>query len=147
MLLHEHPVNERRAERGVPAVNSLWLWGFGVAVSPPGPAPLPTLCTDDPWLAGLWRTHGATPRSIDEFARCSSTGGTVLLGWHLTPAADAVDCLALAESRCFAPARAALTAGAADRIELLAGESIFTTARRARLWFWKRSRPLAEVLT
>ena len=29
MLLHDHPANERRALRGAPAMNSLWLWGFG----------------------------------------------------------------------------------------------------------------------
>ena len=29
MLLHEHPVNEARAARGVPTVNAVWLWGGG----------------------------------------------------------------------------------------------------------------------
>jgi hypothetical protein len=29
MLLHEHPVNERREARGEPAVNSVWFWGGG----------------------------------------------------------------------------------------------------------------------
>jgi len=29
MLLFEHPVNQARAERGLPAVNSLWFWGGG----------------------------------------------------------------------------------------------------------------------
>jgi len=27
MLLHEHPVNQQRARRGVPALNALWFWG------------------------------------------------------------------------------------------------------------------------
>jgi hypothetical protein len=27
MLLHEHPVNQQRARRGVPALNAVWLWG------------------------------------------------------------------------------------------------------------------------
>lgn len=30
ILLHNHPVNERRQEQGLPAVNSLWFWGGGV---------------------------------------------------------------------------------------------------------------------
>jgi hypothetical protein len=30
MLLHEHPVNERREARGEPALNSVWFWGGGV---------------------------------------------------------------------------------------------------------------------
>lgn len=29
VLLHNHPVNQRRARRGVVAVNSLWFWGAG----------------------------------------------------------------------------------------------------------------------
>ena len=38
MLLHEHPVNERRAARGLPAVNSVWLWGAGDTAEPLGSA-------------------------------------------------------------------------------------------------------------
>lgn len=34
MLLHHHPVNAAREERGVPVVNSLWLWGGGTAPAP-----------------------------------------------------------------------------------------------------------------
>ncbi len=30
MLLHEHPLNQAREERGEPAVNSVWFWGGGV---------------------------------------------------------------------------------------------------------------------
>lgn len=29
MLLHDHPVNVRRAEVGAPAINALWIWGGG----------------------------------------------------------------------------------------------------------------------
>lgn len=29
MLLHAHPINETREERGEPAVNSVWFWGGG----------------------------------------------------------------------------------------------------------------------
>jgi len=29
MLLHEHPVNVRRAQVGTPAINALWIWGGG----------------------------------------------------------------------------------------------------------------------
>jgi hypothetical protein len=27
MILHEHPVNQQRARRGVPALNAVWFWG------------------------------------------------------------------------------------------------------------------------
>jgi hypothetical protein len=29
ILLHQHPVNARRQERGLPTANSLWFWGAG----------------------------------------------------------------------------------------------------------------------
>lgn len=31
MLLHDHPVNQARVAKGQPAINSLWLWGAGLA--------------------------------------------------------------------------------------------------------------------
>ncbi len=36
MLLHEHPLNEAREARGLPAVNSLLLWGAGRKPAVPG---------------------------------------------------------------------------------------------------------------
>ncbi|GLQ87182.1 phosphoglycerate mutase [Dyella flagellata] len=33
VLLHQHPLNARRRERGLPPVNSLWFWGGGALPS------------------------------------------------------------------------------------------------------------------
>ena len=65
MLLHEHPVNARRGARGLPPVNSIWLWGFGRA-GQASDVRLPVLLTDDAWLSGLWCLHGAEARSLAE---------------------------------------------------------------------------------
>ena len=35
MLLHAHPVNEAREQQGLATINSLWLWGGGIAQSLP----------------------------------------------------------------------------------------------------------------
>jgi hypothetical protein len=35
MLLHEHPLNQAREERGEPTVNAVWFWGGGVMPEPP----------------------------------------------------------------------------------------------------------------
>jgi hypothetical protein len=68
MTLHEHPVNAERRSRGLPPVNSLWIWGGGQAPQQSN-APLPTLYADDPLLRGYWHSVGATtadwPGTID----------------------------------------------------------------------------------
>ena len=55
MVLHEHEINQRRARSGVPEINSLWLWGGGLA--PKAAAfPLPKLFSDDPLFKGYWHS-------------------------------------------------------------------------------------------
>ena len=55
MALHDHDINLLRARRGLPPINSLWIWGGGVA-------PVrkkrkqPPLFSDDPLLTGYWES-------------------------------------------------------------------------------------------
>ena len=58
MALHDHEVNLRRVEEGLPPVNSLWLWGGGR--SPERTTrPQPPLYADDPLLTGYWESATA----------------------------------------------------------------------------------------
>jgi hypothetical protein len=54
MLLHEHPLNEARAARGLPTVNSFWLSGCGVAQAATGTLPTVDDTLRAPALAGDW---------------------------------------------------------------------------------------------
>lgn len=45
MWLHSHPVNEARARRGELPVSTLWPWGGGAALKPPGNAAMPGATT------------------------------------------------------------------------------------------------------
>jgi hypothetical protein len=56
MLWHDHPVNSKRAERGEPPVNALWL--EGVAPRSPSRA-FDVVVSDDPVLIGLATATGA----------------------------------------------------------------------------------------
>lgn len=57
MLLHAHPVNQRRESLGLEPVNSLWFWGGGLRVNS---ANLPIrVWADDPMARALARTAGA----------------------------------------------------------------------------------------
>ena len=58
MTLHEHEVNERRISEGKQPVNSLWLWGGGMAPEKLT-RPQPPLFADDPLLAGYWESATA----------------------------------------------------------------------------------------
>jgi hypothetical protein len=147
MLLHEHRVNEQRAARGLPAVNSVWLWGVGVADTPAAAA-RGVLLTDDAWLAGLWRLHGGRVRPVGEFAEVlAEESGDVRVGCGpLIAGAAAADVLRWIEEQVLAPARTAVATAGAGRVLLHAGRQSFDVAPSARWMFWRQPRPLAEVL-
>lgn len=71
MALHEHEVNRRRMEEGKQPVNSLWLWGGGVAPEKII-RPQPPLFADDPLLLGYWESATAVADVWPgEFAACA----------------------------------------------------------------------------
>ena len=144
MLLHEHPVNERRVARGLPAVNSVWLWGAGDTVEPSGIA-AGWLITDDGWLADLWRLHRGQAGSLDDIPRLlreSSADLHIALAAGLGTAED----LARWDQAALAPARAALETGRLGHVTLQVDTTVFHVPAVARWAFWRRPRPLHEVL-
>jgi hypothetical protein len=147
MLLHEHPVNERRLTRGQLPVNSVWLWGAGTANQPGATTP-ELLLTDDPWLAALWHLHGGRVQSPDVLAATlekESIDVRVALAPMMSVHRVRED-LRWIERVILAPARAALTAGRVSRVALHAGRDVFEVSAGARWAVWRRARPLAEVL-
>jgi hypothetical protein len=146
MLLHDHPVNVGRAARGLPAVNAFWLWGFGRAAGATHFEPR-VIYTDDAWLAGLWKIHGAEAETISDLAAgLARIDRDALLGWSGLPASAPGESIVEAERRCLAPARAALRSGAIDGLDMLLGERAFAVGRGVRLRFWRRGKPLEEWL-
>ncbi len=53
MALHDHEVNRHRAASGDRTVNSIWLWGGGIAPDPEE-RPIPPVFSDDPLIRGYW---------------------------------------------------------------------------------------------
>lgn len=146
MVLHEHPVNLRRGERGVPAVNSVWLWGFGSAGAVQRP-PEGVLLTDDDWLTGLAALLGADAGTANGFAAAlAGDSATIRLGLANAAAPDGASALSALERHVFAPARAALASGTLHEASFLLGTATFDVTALARWQFWRRSRPLGEVL-
>jgi len=65
MLLYTHPANERREAAGLPAVNSFWLSGCGVAQPARGREPQVDERLRAPALADDWAAWGRAWRSLD----------------------------------------------------------------------------------
>ena len=146
MLLHEHPVNERRAARGLPSVNSVWLWGIGAARDPGGRA-TGELLSDDAWLTGLWRRHDGEARPTASLAEVLAGAGPDLRVASLaaTDGREAAVALRALETEIFAPLRAAFVESRVDRVSLHTGSQVVGLTPAARWAFWRRSRPLAAM--
>ena len=144
MLLHQHPVNTDRAGRGLPVINSLWLWGIG-SVQNVSTTILTPLYTDDAWLAGLWRVHGTAAQAPDDFAAADGQGMDALVACARMPRTGWEAALTSIESACFAPARYRLLHRTTARISLLLGERAVGVDGRARYRVWRRQRPLSEA--
>lgn len=154
MLLHAHPLNQLREQRGVPEINGLWLWGGGRSGGPLQ-QPAGKLYTDSPLAAAFAATagiaHEPLPEADDE---CTATaaGGTLIV-WEGLHAALQYDDLAAwresllcLEQDCVRPLLQALGSGRIGSLTLDAlqeNSSMRHTLTRCDLWkFWRRVRPL-----
>jgi hypothetical protein len=138
MSLHQHPVNAERQSRGLPPVNSLWIWGGGRAPQQSS-APLPPLFADDPLLRGYWHSVGAAtadwPGTIDACLDAAE-GSFVAAMRNATRDATALHSALHA-------LRDALRSGRLHRGVLLSADGIRATLRRSdRLRVWRRASPL-----
>ncbi len=141
MLLHDHPVNLRRARRGEAVVNAVWPWGGDDL---PGPI-LPVYrhaCAMEPACAGLALDYSEPPNG---FARLDDPAGTLV--WvetaHRAAASgdpDAwIEAVTEIERSWIAPAWDAVVRGDLDRFRVFDGVSSWTGAHaRVRWRFWRR---------
>lgn len=141
MILHAHPVNTARETRGLPAFNSLWLWGGGSA--PPAAATARVHVWADDALARALAVRSALPDAplpAHASAVCA-TGDDALV--VLNAPRDAVSGAAI-EHDWMAPCHAALRARHLRSLCIIA-----TAAQRVRrfditaahLWRWWRRTP------
>ncbi len=135
MLLHEHPVNEARARRGLPAINALWLWGAGTASPMSHERRLPLAFGDHAFLRGIYQLHGqrvtALPENGDTLVAAANKAQRVVA---VVPAAE----LRSLESQWIAPLVQALAARRIDRLDLVLDEWHLDSDRAALRRFWRR---------
>ncbi len=140
MALHDHEVNLRRVEQGQQAVNSLWLWGGGVAPEQQT-RPQPPLYSNDPLLTGYWyAATGVAAPWPGSIAACIDSSVTGFVAE--TPEFD--DSPELLEA-CLLELRAALRVGRYSRISLLFRDGLRADVRRSdALRFWRRNSQLLD---
>jgi hypothetical protein len=132
MWLFEHAVNRARLSDGVPAVNGLWLWGGGPALTSLPPV--------DGWTAGddmFFRSFAA--RSAHASAEPSP-------GVAVITAQPGTDEWRDVESRWLEPSLGELASGRIARLDLSAGSRCVSISARSRFRFWRRHRPWWESL-
>jgi hypothetical protein len=137
MLLHAHPVNAAREERGAPMLNSVRFWGAG-ALPAEAHGRWRSVTSDDPLALGLARHSGAAARALPESAArwLSSDEGR-----HLVILDAANPDL---ERDWFAPLAAALREERIGMISLHVPDAglSFETIRGDLRRFWRRPKPL-----
>ncbi|WP_429318029.1 regulator [Paraburkholderia sp. GAS448] len=150
MAWFEHPVNEAREARGLPAVNSIWFHAQGVAL--PVRSPFAQVLSDAPATRGLALAAqagaGSQPASFAAFAPTATAGVTLVeLDPFSAPYVEQDwarwnDAFAALEADWLAPALAALQA---DRIGELGltlcgdtGSVTLTVTRNDLRKFWRR---------
>jgi hypothetical protein len=145
MVLHDHPVNERRANTRAAPINALWLWGFGTLETVPrGLAATRQwlLRSDDLWLRTFWRTHGGAERPLgaDGFDE-----GDLLLAITQLPTAEPGEALAEIDSSLLSRVCRSMQVGAWLGLELHDGARVYSLDRHARLRAWRRPASLASL--
>jgi hypothetical protein len=150
MLLHSHPVNQERAARGLPAVNSVWISGGGT-LPEPARARFDQVYSDEPLLRGLALWSGTAMDSLPH-----DVGGVLhnpVAGRRILLVPDAClraavygdvqqwsEVVARYERDWFAPLLQTLSERRLQSLELIALNGYRYRLRRRDLWcFWQRA--------
>lgn len=156
MLFYSHPVNEARRRRGQPEINSVWLWGEG-ALPVLDAASWRQLWGNEPLALALARLAGVEaatlPASAEEWLEQADLPGDHLV--LIDALAEALrgqdlqrwrDMIEAVNEVWLEPLAAALGDGRLGGIRLLGDHAEFQIDRRTLRRWWRRRRPLAQLV-
>ncbi|MBD3669270.1 MAG: hypothetical protein HUJ29_00725 [Gammaproteobacteria bacterium] len=156
MLLHSHPVNQTRSQRGLPQLNSLWFWGAGrMPVLPGG---LWQSMWSDASLPAAMALAASVPRQpcpadAEEWLEKAESGSHLILLESfirllpdMSPEAWA-EVMSDLEVRWWQPLWRALRRGRLQSLSLypVSGQAYYLTPGLARRW-WRRPVRLHSLL-
>ena len=139
MLLHEHPVNQRRERAGRLPVNGWWLWGFGNEVPQASTVGVKrwSLRSDDCWLRALGHAQGSDAGEITAVGSDMQHGDTYIALSQL-PALRVEESLASVDAGLLSMLASNVRAGAMQSLDLLVGSATLHVDSSARFRFWRR---------
>lgn len=141
MLLHEHPVNRRRARAQQPAANGTWMWSVANLTRERSSATLPVAFGDEPYLKGLYLLHSQTVRA----ERFDVTTLREAVSDHAaTVAIVKPDSRAALDRDWLTPLLEALRAGRLRRLTVYFDRWRLVLDRRGLLRFWRRALPQSQ---
>jgi hypothetical protein len=157
MLMYSHPVNQQRASRCLPVVNSLWIWGGGVLENQAANE-YSKVFANDVLVRGLAMADGAVcepvPKNARAFLQRLESGDRALLVLDdcAAPAAYADfqqwnETVARYDQQWFAPLLKALMKRQLRSLELIPLNGYRYGMALRQVWqVWKRSRRYRDIL-
>jgi hypothetical protein len=145
MVLHEHPVNARRANTRAAPINALWLWGFGRFEAVPaelGATRRWTLLADDLWLRAFWQAHGGVERPL---ATAGTADGDMLVAMTQPPTAEPAEALTEVDTSLLTRLCRLLQDGTLHALEVHDGARVHALDRHARWRLWRRPAGSSEL--
>lgn len=157
MALHQHPLNQQRAEQGLPEVNSLWLWGEGQLPSDL-PSPAWQVYSQAPLARGLARCTQCAVSRVPEHAGEWLAGmepheqALVVLDQAWWPWLDEdmwawEQALLQLERQWFSPLLQALRERQLQRLIIHSGGYSYHLERGQLKHFWRRTRSIKHYPT
>jgi hypothetical protein len=139
MLLHEHPVNQRRERARLLPVNGWWLWGFGDASADVSAGTVDhwSLRSDDRWLRAVWSALGTDAGDLTTFGSDTPSGDT-LIALSQPTAERTEDSLTAVDAGLLSLLASNVRAGTIRSVDLFAGNTTLRVDSSARLQFWRR---------
>jgi hypothetical protein len=148
MLLHEHPVNQRRERSRRLPVNGWWLWGFGdgVADAPGAGINRWRLHSDDRWLRALGHALGSDAGDITTVGN-ETLRGDAYIALSQPPAQRVEESLASVDAGLLSTLASNVRAGRMQSLALLVGNATLHIDSSARFRFWRRPVAVSQWLT
>ncbi len=147
MLLHEHPVNQRRERARRLPVNGWWLWGFGdgtADTASPG-SDRWRMYSDDRWLRALGHAQGSAAGDIATLGSDALRGDT-FVALSQPPAQRVEESLASIDAGLLSMLASNVRAGRIRSLALLVGNTTLQIDTFARFRCWRRPVAVSQWL-